>query len=393
MAGKKFSIFGDSISTLEGYIPAGWRNYYEGAEADETGVHAYEDTWWGQVIAHFGGELLANASYSGSMVEGADFPAGNSPERIAALGGTVPACGSSDAAVAYNPMSESHPDVILAFIGINDYGWGSAAAEVLGASAAAPVASARTLGNDVYGHVWTPAELPSAEEIQVARVAFQREAAANPRVRLAHFAQAYNLMLSRMRESYPEADIWCCTLVPGRLRGMQTSTHTYNLRGIPFADYNQVIREVAACNGAHVADIAAAGQDYEASDGTHPTKFGMQQLSSLVIAAMMGEPFPTDPIWQSTNPCVLTPQPAGFAPTPLAEEALRELNHARIDTVSEEENPSPVSSTSPIASLGGDVHDVTSTSASTPRCCETCSYADIDVQHWSCVCNASIKPL
>lgn len=365
MANKKFSIFGDSISTLEGYTPKDWRIFYEGAEADETGVHAYEDTWWGQVIDHFDGELLANAAYSGSLVEGDGFPAGTAPERIAALAGEPQekevqgrkpgesrsaAIGTSaategvkgsedikDAEVCETLESSESPDVILVFIGINDYGWGSAAAAALGASAAAAQASARLLGNEVYGRVWQPSELPSAEESQVAREAFETEAAASPQARLARFAQAYDAMLASMRKSYPKAEIWCCTLVPGRVRGMELSTHTYNLRGIPFVDYNAAIRQAAENNDAHVADIFTAGQDYEAFDGTHPTALGMRQISSLVIAAMEGEPFPTDPAWASTDPCVVAP--------------------------------------------------------SFPHSCESCNFADISTSRWSCVCNASIKPL
>lgn len=366
MANKKFSIFGDSMSTLEGYTPKDWRIFYEGAEADETGVHAYEDTWWGQVIDHFDGELLANAAYSGSLVEGDGFPAGTAPERIAALAGVKALAGQESepkdseilkdpddaASVDTNEVSGGQtnssmpaclgpqaeppelPDVILVFIGINDYGWGSAAAAVLGASPAAAQASARLLGNEVYGRVWQPSELPSAEESQAARAEFEAEAAASPEERLARFAQAYDIMLASMRKSYPEAEIWCCTLLPGRMRGMQSSTHTYRLRGIPFADYNDAIRQAAENNDAHVADIFAAGQDYEAFDGTHPTALGMRQISSLVIAAMEGEPFPTDPAWASIDPCVVAP--------------------------------------------------------SFPHSCETCHHADINLQRWSCVCNASV---
>lgn len=427
MAVKRFSVFGDSISTLAGYTPQGWRNFYEGAEADEAGVHAYEDTWWGQVIDHFGGELLANAAYSGSLVEGDGFPSGTAPERIAALAGVpgmkalqagatpvagdawggeaAEACETAKAAEATEapevceplelpeaaeptvacetPESLESPDVILVFIGINDYGWGSSAAAVLGASAAAPVASARQLGNDVYGRMWQPSELPSAEESQVARTAFEAEAADNPLERLTRFACAYDLMLTRMRASYPQAEIWCCTLVPGRVHGMQLSTHTYNLRGIPFADYNKVIRQAAENNGVQVADIFAAGQDYEAFDGTHPTALGMRQISQMVIAAMEGTSFPADPVWQSTDPCVLRSASAvhpvdGGAPA-----------------------PSPVAAESSIADSADDSAEVACTSGvknplytpSLPQCCETCLHSDIEPHRWSCVCNASIKPL
>ena len=86
MAGKRrFSILGDSISTFEGCNPTGFRVFYEGERCAATGVREARDTWWAQVVDALGGELLANGSFSGSMVEGAGFPAGDSAERVAAL--------------------------------------------------------------------------------------------------------------------------------------------------------------------------------------------------------------------------------------------------------------------------------------------------------------------
>lgn len=375
MANKKFSIFGDSISTLEGYTPKDWRIFYEGAEADKTGVHTYEDTWWGQVIDHFDGELLANAAYSGSLVEGDGFPAGTAPERIAALAKGL-----------------ESPDVILIFIGINDYGWGSAAAGVLGASPAAPVRSARLLGNDVFGRTWTPAELPSAEESQAAREAFECAAAATPQVRLTRFAQAYETMLALMRKAYPKAEIWCCPLLPGRLTGVPYSTHTYNLRGIPFADYNNAIRNAAEKTGAQVADIGALGQDYDAFDGTHPTKLGMRQISAMVIAAMEGKPYPQDPAWRSTNPCVFVEDDAvlegafGVGNFDADREGIRANPEGAPDLACAVMEPKPEDNFVADPAVA-DALPVTL------DCCETCQLANITVQRWSCVCNASIKPL
>ena len=68
-----FSVLGDSISTLAGFIPAGWRVHYEG-EVQVEGITEPRHTWWGQVIDHFGGHLTANSSFSGSCVEGFGFP-------------------------------------------------------------------------------------------------------------------------------------------------------------------------------------------------------------------------------------------------------------------------------------------------------------------------------
>lgn len=75
LKGRGFSVLGDSISTLMGWVPEGWRVHYEG-EVHVDGVERPQDTWWGRVIDHFGGYLVANSSFSGSVVEGYGFLVG-----------------------------------------------------------------------------------------------------------------------------------------------------------------------------------------------------------------------------------------------------------------------------------------------------------------------------
>lgn len=118
---RLFSVYGDSISTFEGVTPDGWSIFYTGEQREATGVQTPADTWWMQVINHFGGELLANAAWSGCVCEGNVFPQGASERRIAAL-----------------ERDGKAPDDILIYIGINDYGWGSAYAQICGGSPNAP---------------------------------------------------------------------------------------------------------------------------------------------------------------------------------------------------------------------------------------------------------------
>ena len=82
---RLFSVLGDSISTLAGYNPEGFAVFYDEAHKAQAGIGSPADTWWGRVIDRFGGTLLKNGSWSGSMVAGAGCPAAWSPERIAAL--------------------------------------------------------------------------------------------------------------------------------------------------------------------------------------------------------------------------------------------------------------------------------------------------------------------
>lgn len=243
--GQCFSVFGDSISTFEGVTASGNRIYYDRADTNGTGVWQPEDTWWARVIADAGGELLANASFSGSMVAGSGFPAGRSSERAQQVLGA----------------SGEAPDAVLVFIGINDYGWGSADAQARGGSEAAPGGRVPEAGF-VLG-------LAPAGALQ-------------------EFALAYDEMLEHIRDVAPQATVWCVTLLPGRVAGSARSTFCDRLRGIPLEDYNRAIKCAAAANGCKVADVAAFGVDYESTDGTHPTARGMEQLANLVRAAMTG---------------------------------------------------------------------------------------------------------
>ena len=110
MTDKKtlFSVYGDSLSTLQGVQPEGYAVHYQGQFARDAHVETMEDTWWGMVIRHFGGELLTCNAYSGCAVschrkEGVFFPSAASPERMDDL------------------RSPGIPDVLLVCLGTNDW--------------------------------------------------------------------------------------------------------------------------------------------------------------------------------------------------------------------------------------------------------------------------------
>ena len=269
--GTGFSIMGDSISTLGGFIPPRWRCHYEG-EVSIPGVDCEGATWWGQVIRHFGGHLVANSSFSGSTVEGFGFPAGCSAARAEGLIG----------------IEGEKPQVVLVFMGINDYGWGSARNQVMGNSASRSA---------------NPQDLGGQEPVllTVDNAAIQR------------FKSAYTTMLDNIRTVAPDAQIWCLTLAPaftgdaedtsaaGATNAMASNRTTsqspassplfiYRVRGIDLDEYNEAIRTCAQEAGAHVADMRAFGVDYESVDNTHPSALGMKQIASMVCAQMEGKP-------------------------------------------------------------------------------------------------------
>lgn len=53
---KQFSILGDSISTLVGYNPKGYKVFFDESNCEKASIHDMNDTWWGKVIEFFGGE-------------------------------------------------------------------------------------------------------------------------------------------------------------------------------------------------------------------------------------------------------------------------------------------------------------------------------------------------
>ncbi len=246
LEGRGFSILGDSISTLMGWVPEGWRVHYEG-EVRIDGVRRPRDTWWGRVISHFGGHLVANSSFSGSVIEGFGFPAGNSEERIAALLG---------------PKGE-RPDAVLVYMGINDYGWGGGRNQVMGGSLSASARPADLAGERSVEWVIGPDALDG-------------------------FAMAYRDVLAAIRRLAPSSEIWCLTLCPATSPSEEGRCYKYQIRGVELDAYNRAIARAARDAGAHVADVRAYGVCYDAVDGCHPSALGMRQIADMVIARMEG---------------------------------------------------------------------------------------------------------
>ena len=68
MKSENIMIFGDSYSTYEGYIPAGYAVYYSGHRDNPPDVFDVKNTWWGRLIAETDSTLVQNNSWSGSTI-------------------------------------------------------------------------------------------------------------------------------------------------------------------------------------------------------------------------------------------------------------------------------------------------------------------------------------
>lgn len=206
----RISIFGDSISTYDGYSNS---TAYNSILADQPiyyrATHmSVGETWWQRVITGMNGELCVNNSYSGGRVTH-----DHTPKRAANL---------------HNNAGDK-PDVILIYYGINDF------------------------HNMVGKYI---------------------------------FSEAYDQMLKIMKEAYPEAKIYCCTLNAIQ-NGNTGTTLEQNGAGVSYEAYNNLIKEVAAANGVEVIDLYSriGTEIYKYTfDHIHPNSEGMKMMSEAILA-------------------------------------------------------------------------------------------------------------
>ncbi len=220
---KYFSVLGDSISTFEGYSVPETAAYYDSMHKMYSGVTRYSDTWWAQAIAHFGGELLVNNSFSGSTVTR------RKEYKIESY-----AC--SDERTAALHRDGLSPDVIMVFMGMNDWG---------------------------YGTVPAPQEAAQALDVSV-------------------FLTAYACMLKKLQKNYPQAEIWCFTL-PLAL-WYEGEDYPYSIGGVHIEEYCDVICACAEKFGCRTVDLYRHAAPYSAIDDFHPDREGMKTLADAVIA-------------------------------------------------------------------------------------------------------------
>ena len=99
--GKRVAFIGDSITTFGGTLPPGYVPFYPWE-----GLQNLAETWWYQVSARKGYQVVANASWSACRLTGdRNDPTGR--------------CGSSTARV--NAVAVQKPDIVFILIGTNDF--------------------------------------------------------------------------------------------------------------------------------------------------------------------------------------------------------------------------------------------------------------------------------
>ena len=233
-SGKQFSVLGDSISTLAGYNPEGYNVFFSEDVREKSNVWGKDFTWWGQVIDYVGGELLVSNAWSGSCVtkmpdRDSLFPSACSDERTNGL-----------------HLECVKPDVIMIYLGINDW--------------------AKGLGMPGKGYRGRKSEEKTIP-----------------------FETAYQIMIQKLKMNYPDAEIWCCTLCPTFMSIDTSFVFPAMFGGVHIEEYNQVIRETARREGCKLLDLYLYQTPYDTIDGTHPNSSGMKTLATLVLREALEE--------------------------------------------------------------------------------------------------------
>ena len=224
---KYFSILGDSISTFEGYSQPRYAEFYDLSRKYASGILTPADTWWGNVIERLGGELLVNNSISGSTV-------------CKKRGSEGKACGCSDERTSDLNIDDRLPDVIMVYIGTNDWGGGV----------------------KLY-----PENDAEKEDLSI-------------------FSVAYGAMLEKLRKNYPSAEIWCFTLSVSTYTRNENFVFPYCYGGRHIEKYCGVIRACAEEKGCRVIDLHRVCKPFDTIDEWHPNLEGMQTIAEAALRCL-----------------------------------------------------------------------------------------------------------
>ena len=228
--GKKLSILGDSISTYQGYNPDGYSYYYPSGNIDNV-----NKTWWKLIADNSGLTILANASWSGSSVCDDDNLINSAKVAY------------SDARIADLSVNNNNPDIIIIMIGTNDF------------------KHANALGT------LTDSDIPPLGTTSIHT-----------------FKEAYACMINKIHIAYPNAHIYCCTLIP-RYDSSTGSTYPIkNSDGISIYQYNKAITDIAEwmnCNLIRLDNIFSLQKvyDYTVDHALHPNYAGAKIISNRIL--------------------------------------------------------------------------------------------------------------
>ena len=226
LAGKTISILGDSISTFDGWIPAGHRPRYPDPGNPRCDVRDVKLTYWMRLIHAQGARLGVNDSWAGSCVgnvwEADEGDIG--PGRAMASMGRIKSLGANGT-----------PDVILFFGGGNDYNH-----------------------REIYPlGCFDAAAAPDAAELDA--------------VRWDSVVEAYTAAILRMKAVYPAAKIVAILPIASRITEIRA--------------YDEQFRAICRHYGVTCVELTRveAGMLY---DGFHPNNHAMELMAEDIAKAL-----------------------------------------------------------------------------------------------------------
>ena len=235
LKGKKLGIIGDSISTYNGYIPTGYSPFYPANNVTSVGL-----TWWQQLINNTGMQLCVNASWSGSTITG------NQDD-------TTGSVGCSDARV--NALTASNgdvPDIIIVYIGINDFGKNNGI----------------VCGN------------------------YRGKTSISQERNVTSISDAFGILLSKLQTKYPKAQIFVSRIMPEQYAGSMAESHAAGFPNINPNDnvslpaFNEQLEEIASAFNCPVIPMDKAGITFfnvsqYTGDNLHPNATYMTMMSKM----------------------------------------------------------------------------------------------------------------
>lgn len=244
--GKTISILGDSISTFSHYSNgsaasttnstiAGGAIYYPRSGFDVTA----DSTWWKQTADALGMDVLVNNSWSGSCLLNT---------RSGTVGAYLDRCVQLHDNTGEN--AGQTPDIIAVFLGTNDY----------------------------YTY---PSTLGSFDGIDFDSLILEENGAVSYKTPT-NSMEAYAIILSKIKQAYPKAEVYCFTLLP-----------RVNSANQPTA-FNADLAKLAQKFGARVVDLHHCGIPSDTAgfqrfmgDNLHPNNAGMDAISNAFVSTLL----------------------------------------------------------------------------------------------------------
>ena len=295
--GKTVSILGDSISTFGGVANNSSYNPTLGANISfypTNNVTTKTETWWQQVIDTLGMKLCVNNSSGGGRVLSDESFNGTSIRNVAAY--------KNRCVNLHNSIGET-PDVILIFLGTNDFSYHLDTANCPDCKSLKTVCVDPVTCNGT--NICSACRAKSgqgasycAQDLGTASIVYTDLITENPDGTFTYSTpkttmEAYAVMLHKIKQKYPDAQIFCMGLLARRNPDIAGGYHDH---GQPTV-YNNEMKKVVEHFNATYIDLEKCGIDEDASGfdkyiydkAVHPNASGMDKIAQAVVSAMLRE--------------------------------------------------------------------------------------------------------